>query len=811
MIASPRGAAHRVTPYTIAAEKLSAGSTLASPKAALVIKATGAVEKFYSPDAGTDMFGTLLVRHWDSQSGVTLHRRRAHVTIAPERQEHQIEFSDGIVARERIFVLSEAPRGTDLHHVGPPGAYCEIELSNDGDRTVELASYAALRLRGGFQKPTTAVYDDSANAFVVCSQDDPKKVRIAAFSTKPSSYEVTTDISKIEAERFPGALSNRTIGAADDPIGLAHFENRLEPGESATLSVVLSFAVDGEDAARQAVASLPSTDRALELTRAYYETTLDRAIVMTPDPEINRGVLWAKANMLRSLLLTEQGWCFVNDPTETTKSVARDSSWFAFGADYVVPWFVRESLGWFANHLTGNGMVVEWYETRTGKTETYGLDINDNTALLILALRHHFCVTGDRAFLERIYPAAICAARHIVAKRGSRGLVWCHAPGSGSRGIVGWRNAIQGYRLAGATTELNSECYAALRAVSLMAQELADEKARAEFDRHADQLRTAMNQHLLDPARGVYFLTIDDAGRPQTDLTSDLVFPILFGVADDDVATNIIATLSRPEFWSSAGLHTVPRDALNYSPVDGAGLLGGIWAGPTFWFAAAAARYNPELVAEALGMAFKHYAEDPLRYNTVPGQFCEWLHGETLTNQGMMLSPWFAPKYLWAAIEGVAGLASDQKAVEVRTRLPSHWSWLGVRNVGLRGATASWFTVRTDAMVTYATDPIASVDPARRYERDVSDDARVDGDGVACIALRRADGIALLLGNTLDRTVATALTLENDTALGGQLRLRTYSSLARKWQEQELDSSRLRDGLPVRLDGRGFCVLEIGY
>jgi len=32
--------------------------------------------------------------------------------------------------------------------------------------------------------------------------------------------------------------------------------------------------------------------------------------------------------------------------------------------------------------------------------------------------------------------------------------------------------------------------------------------------------------------------------------------------------------------------------------------------------------------------------------NTVPGQFSEWLHGETLVNQGMMLSPWFPPRYL---------------------------------------------------------------------------------------------------------------------------------------------------------------------
>ncbi len=112
-------------------------------------------------------------------------------------------------------------------------------------------------------------------------------------------------------------------------------------------------------------------------------------------------------------------------------------------------------------------------------------------------------------------------------------------------------------------------------------------------------------------------------------------FPVLFGVADDDVATNVIAALSRPEFWTDAGLHTVPRDAITYGPKHASGLLGGVWAAPTFWFAAAAARFNAGFMAHALAATFAHYAQDPLRYNTVPGQFCEWLDGETLTNQGM--------------------------------------------------------------------------------------------------------------------------------------------------------------------------------
>ncbi len=55
--------------------------------------------------------------------------------------------------------------------------------------------------------------------------------------------------------------------------------------------------------------------------------------------------------MLRTQLLAPTGWCFVNDPTRSNNSVARDTAWFAFGADYITPEFARESLLWYADHL----------------------------------------------------------------------------------------------------------------------------------------------------------------------------------------------------------------------------------------------------------------------------------------------------------------------------------------------------------------------------------------------------------------------------------------------------------------------------
>src|SRR6185437_15133361 len=142
--------------------------------------------------------------------------------------------------------------------------------------------------------------------------------------------------------------------------------------------------------------------------------------------------------------------------------------------------------------------------------------------------------------------------------------------------------------------------------------------------------------------------------------------------------------------------------AIMYGPTHGFGLLGGIWVAVTFWFAFAAAPFNPEFMAYALSSSFKHYSTDPGNNNTVPGQFSEWLHGETLVNQGMMLSPWFPPRYVWAAIEGAAGLDLSGEMPSINPRLSPTWKWLAVRRVQFRGRDLSWFAVRAPDLRMYA-------------------------------------------------------------------------------------------------------------
>src|SRR6185437_10718452 len=110
-------------------------------------------------------------------------------------------------------------------------------------------------------------------------------------------------------------------------------------------------------------------------------------------------------NMLRVMLLSPTGWCFVNDPTRSNNTVGRDTAWFAYGGDWLNPDFVRQSLMGYVRTQEPSGKIVEYYDIRDGKSADYDLNINDDTPLIVLALWHHYNTTGDRDFLTEIYPA----------------------------------------------------------------------------------------------------------------------------------------------------------------------------------------------------------------------------------------------------------------------------------------------------------------------------------------------------------------------------------------------------------------------
>ena len=247
------------------------------------------------------------------------------------------------------------------------------------------------------------------------------------------------------------------------------------------------------------------------------------------------------------------------------------------------------------------------------------------------------------------------------------------------------------------------------------------------------------------------------------------------------------------------------RTAANNGPY---GLMGGVWLGCSFWFAFAAARYNPEFMDRALSDSFKNFSSDPRRNSTVPGQFSEWLHGETLTNEGMMLSPWDPPRYLWAAVEGVAGLDPSGDSLTLHPRLASDWKWLGLHNLPYRGKALTYFAVRTPDIQVYSNFHPQQSQPYQAYDDDISGQVWAGLDSVCALGLRSGDKLVLFAGNTSEQTVNTSLRV--GVPLSGAYRARIYESLLGEWADRGLvPAARLAQGHVLKIERKGFSLLEL--
>ncbi|HWE60897.1 MAG TPA: amylo-alpha-1,6-glucosidase, partial [Chloroflexota bacterium] len=671
--------------YLLPDDALEYGASLGNAHCWLTTRGSGSIQEFFSVATGAVISGTVVVRYCNAayplmrasaesvagqeHSGVLLPQLdRGEMELHPAYQRRRFSLPGALQVSETVFVPLT---GDD----DPAVAYYHVALVNRGAAARSLRLFAFARLGGTFDVDVTARYEPERRAFVAADRRQRERVRLFGCSEAVAAYEAGHDFGRAYDLLHAGPPTN-TVDVPGDLVGTLAVDLVLQPDEQREISFLLAFAPDGE---RQAIAvydQARDVARALDGTIAYVTERTAVAQVLTPDRTVNAGVLWSKVNMLRVMARYPTGPAFTNDPGNSSNVVARDAAWFVYGNDHLRPDFSRTLLDTFARLQQECGKIIEYYNALDGSTDDYGLNINDDTPLFVLAVNHHYRATGDSAWLRRIYPAVARAAHYITSQRDERGLVFCTSrdPRGNLWAIACWRNIIPHYTLNGAVTEINAECVAALRAAAHLAENLGDQDDdRQTFLTASDALRAAMNQYLINPANGMYYLNIDADGIAHTDVTGDQVFPVIFRACDEATGFHIIRRLNYPDFWTVAGLRTLSSQDLLYDPAHYWGLLGGVWPGLSWWYAFAAARYHPEIMVRALTASFAHYAANPKANNTVPGQFGEWFDGESLTNRGMRLSPWEPPRFLWAAVEGICGVVLQPGTPKIQPLVPDAW------------------------------------------------------------------------------------------------------------------------------------------
>jgi len=257
----------------------------------------------------------------------------------------------------------------------------------------------------------------------------------------PNLDEVTPELAELVSRRIFGAFEYRIV---------------VGPGARESLRLAVVFSKDGTERSKPVLQALLKDERALHDTQLYFADRLADARFMAPSPSISRGVVWAKANMLRIVKEYPQGWGSTNSPPSDIL-VSRDTSWFVHGYDYFWPQFSRDALEVFNKFVEPSGLMIEYVRGVSGYTTAYDLNINDDTPLHIIAMLHHYNATLDEEWVRRHLPLVIKITDYMLTQCDAQGLIFSRAKGVDMYGISSWRNIIPYYTLDGAVTEINSK------------------------------------------------------------------------------------------------------------------------------------------------------------------------------------------------------------------------------------------------------------------------------------------------------------------------------------------------------------------
>ena len=736
--------------YVLREDQTPFGLTLGNFKTFASSTPKGGIRGLWDADTDQIIFGAhqIAYRAGDDET-LFPHQIVREFTFLPYAQIAEFEIGRDLHVTEAFYV----PHGPKHDRVVSFVVDVTVHNASATAKTVRLFPWALLIGQRFYGEPEKEVCATVRGRFIRSFGEETGWVRWWGGSRAPDAVAVALREQTLLQGMMRGTLD------ADEHLGeitphLAEFSSRrifgafeykleIPPGGREALRLAVVFHKDGDERSKPVLEQLLADDDALPATERYYAEKLGDARLLTPSPLINRGVVWAKCNMLRVIKEYPQGWGSTNSPPSDIL-VSRDTSWFVHGYDYLLPQFSRDAIELFNRFIEPSGQVVEYVRGVNGFSTFYDLNVNDDTPLHIIAILHHYNATLDDAWLRGVYPLVTKIADYMLTQRDANGLLFCTAAGEDMFGITSWRNIIPLYKLDGAVTEINAEAYFALEATARLAAIVDDRAAWEKYSAEASALRDAMLAKLFNADTSAFVLNYDTDGNYQDNFTADEVFPVLFEVAEPAVRRAILKRLMESDFTTPVGLRTISTADSWYFPSHGFGLLGGIWPDLTLWFAVALARNGAHHEAAHWLERVYETMEGGASRNTVPGQFGEWFDGGSLTNRGMYLSPWTGAKYLWAVAETVCGLDGYRTSgrPHIAPLLPADWTWTAAVRVHWGGRRHSYVIDAERKIVVGDMDFASADDPYQVYYagRDVSDEVRTSPVEVGAVAFEDERG-----------------------------------------------------------------------
>ena len=224
----------------------------------------------------------------------------------------------------------------------------------------------------------------------------------------------------------------------------------------------------------------------------------------------------------------------------------------------------------------------------------------DATPLFVMLAGAYYRRTGDRAFVESIWPNIQRALEWIDRYGDSDGDGFVEYSRESKHGLIhqGWKDSHDSvFHSDGALAappialcEVQGYVYAAKLAASELAALLGDDSAARQLKKQAESLCHRFEETFWCEELSTYALALDGSKRPCRVRTSNAGHCLFAGIATEEHARRVATTLTDERSFSGWGIRTVARWEARHNPMSYHN--GSVWPHDNSLVAAGFARYE---------------------------------------------------------------------------------------------------------------------------------------------------------------------------------------------------------------------------
>jgi glycogen debranching enzyme len=418
----------------------------------------------------------------------------------------------------------------------------------------------------------------------------------------------------------------------------ARFALQLSPREEMSVDIVVACEHDNERI------QAPDFDNAFGgCSRELHETRSGLCAVSSSNHSFNGWFSRAQSDVTMMINGNPEGpFPYAGVPWFSTV-FGRDGLITAMECLWAAPWIAQTVLKYLALHQAVEvnpereaepGKIL--HEMRSGEMANlnevpFGLYYGsvDATPLFVLLAGMYFEQTGDKAFIQSIWPNILAALDWVDNYGDVDGDSFVEYQAKTERGLIhqGWKDSHDAIFHADGTLadapialcEVQSYVYGARRVAAKMAASLGQNELANKLENQAEQIQLNFERKFWDEELGSYVLALDARKKPCRVLTSNAGHALLTGIASREHAARQVQTLLTENLFCGWGIRTVGSNELRYNPM--AYHNGSVWPHDNAIIAAGFGRYGYKKEAGRV-LASILEASTFMELNRLPELFC---------------------------------------------------------------------------------------------------------------------------------------------------------------------------------------------